>query len=217
MKTTIITLIFMGSSLLTKAQDTASSLMIELDKLDSCMSAEISPLSLAANFEMIGQTEKGNWLPYYYAAYCYVMDAFTQSDSAQIEQLLDQSTSSLAKADSLCGTSHPIDQSEINCMKSLIASARITVDPANRGMQYGMEASKMMSTAKTLCPDNPRVYLLEAQSLLYTPEAYGGGCENARAILKTALEKYTLFTPSSELHPNWGQEEVERLLEECGK
>lgn len=216
MRRFFLTLLLITASFIARTQGDNSTFKNHLSKLDESMAQGQSLLPLASTFVQLGSTAKDNWLPYYYAAYCYVMEAFT-CDLSMTDSLLDQSAFYINKADSLSNSSNKIDQSEICCIRSLIASARITVDPAKRGMEYGMESSDMMNAAKILNPENPRVYFLEAQSLMYTPEAYGGGCKNARPNLEKSLKKYESFKPASILHPNWGKEEVATLLEQCAK
>lgn len=212
--TTFILLIGMTLNLNAQTQEDPETFKNQLAELDSAMTKGESLLPLASQIAVTASTDENNWLPYYYAAYCYVMEAF-KSNSAITDSLLDQSDIYINKADSLCEGSNEGEKSEIYCIKSLISSARITVDPAGRGMKYGMESSERISKAKTLNSDNPRVYLIEAQSLMYTPEAYGGGCENAKPVLETALKKYQKFKSKNDLQPSWGKSDVEELLEQC--
>ena len=78
-----------------------------------------------------------------------------------------------------------------------------------------MIASQMLNKAKLQNPNNPRVYYLEAQSLMFTPEEYGGGCKNAKPLLEIAIEKYDKFKMESNINPNWGHGSVIELLGEC--
>lgn len=179
--------------------------------IDSCFKSSEATLSLADNFEQIAISNKEQWLPFYYASYCYTMSAFMQKDPLKIDHMLDKAETFLNQADSL-----KKENSEITCIRSLIASARIIVNPMQRGMQYGQLVSQMIEKAKKEDSNNPRVYYLQAQSLMYTPEQYGGGCKNAKPLLQVAIDKFNTFTPeSSRIHPNWGKENAIQLLKEC--
>ena len=66
--------------------------------LDTTRNAAI--LQAEANtFERIGNAEKTEWLPQYYAAYCYVN--MTYSPKADVDSWCDKAESFLRKADSL--------------------------------------------------------------------------------------------------------------------
>ncbi len=169
-------------------------------------------LVLANNFERIAEAEKNQWLPYYYAALCQVNVGFMDQDKSKTDAVADKATELINKADAL----NP-NNSEISCMKSMIASCHMMVDPMQRFMQYQPESSKQLEAAKQQDPANPRPYMLIGQSLKYTPEQFGGGCKTAMPQLETAMAKYEAFKPASELHPNWGKEQVVQLMEECKK
>jgi hypothetical protein len=64
-------------------------------------------------------------------------------------------------------------------------------------------------------PNNPRIYYLNGQTLMNTPEAFGGGKAVAKKLFEKSLELYKTFKPASPFHPNWGKEEAEQLLAAC--
>lgn len=167
---------------------------------------------ISNTFERIAEAEKTQWLPYYYAGYCQVMAAFMQQDKSKVDELADKAASNAARADSLNK-----NNDEIACLRSMIASSRIAVDPQTRGQQYGPEAGSLLEQAKQLNAENPRVYLLQGQALFYTPEAFGGSKTKARETLEVAIQKYTAFKPASDIAPRWGAEYAKQLLEQTKK
>lgn len=176
--------------------------------LDSSAAFNANTLQQKANtFERIAAAEQTQWLPYYYAGYCQLMQAFVQNDKTQIDALADKAAANLDKAESLSPKN-----SEISCLRSLLASARIVVDPATRGAQYGPEAGMQLEQARQYNPENPRVYLLMGQGLLFTPPAFGGDPVKAKEVLKTALDKYSTFKPESNIAPRWGEPYARQLL-----
>lgn len=167
-------------------------------------------LSLANNFERIANAEKNQWLPYYYAALCQVNYAYMEQDKSKIDAIADKATLLIDKADSLSP-----DNSEISCVKSMIASSHMMVNPMQRYMEYGAEINLHLDAAMKQDPNNPRPEYLKGQGLKYTPEQFGGGCATAKPVLQASLDKYNAFKPASELHPNWGKQRVELLLGDC--
>jgi hypothetical protein len=162
---------------------------------------------LANTFERIAAAEKTQWLPYYYAAYCNVMTAFMTNDGAKKDEFADKAKADIDQAD---GISPKND--EVYCIKSLIASSRIAVDPQSRGQQYGMEAVTMQEEAAKLDPENPRVYMLQGQSLFYTPEQFGGSKSGAKAKFQVALQKFAAEKTAGTIQPHWGESYTKQLL-----
>lgn len=169
-------------------------------------------LALANKFERIAAAEKDQWLPYYYAAYCQVNYAFMAPDKSKTDDIANKATELINKADALNA-----NNSEISCIKSMIASCHLMVDPMNRYMEYGPESQKNLEAAMQQDPSNPRPAMLIGQGLKYTPEQFGGGCGNALPRLEEAAAKFETFKPASALHPNWGKEYNQQLISECKK
>lgn len=168
--------------------------------------------TVANNFERIASVTNNQWLPYYYASLARVRTAFMQKDKSKIDPIVDEAEALEKKADAL----NP-DQAEILCLKSLIASARIAVDPQTRGMQYGPEAGQLLQQAQSIAPNNPRVTLLLGQSAFYTPAQWGGGKDKAKPLLEKAIQQFSTFKPATDLSPNWGKGLAEYLLAQCNK
>ena len=95
--------------------------------LDEAMQKNNFP-ELANNFERIAEAEKTQWLPYYYASYCYVMNAFTNEDKSKTDGVADKAEELIKKAEELAGG----ENSETCVIKSMIASAHMIVDPMTR-------------------------------------------------------------------------------------
>ena len=167
-------------------------------------------LSLANNFERIATAEKTQWLPYYYAALCQVNYTYMEQDKSKIDAIADKATELIDKADAL----QP-NNSEISCIKSMIASSHMMVNPMQRFMEYGPESQSHIDAAMQQDPANPRPEYLKGQGLKYTPEQFGGGCATAKPVLQSSLDKFYKFKTAGELYPNWGKQRVELLLSEC--
>ena len=181
-----------------------------LAALDTSFKNPANLLALANNFERIANAEKNQWLPYYYAAYCQVNYGYFEKDKTKIDGYADKATALINIADSLAPKN-----SEISCIKSMIGTCHMMVNPMQRYMQYGEEINSNMENAMEQDPTNPRPYLLKGQGLRYTPEQFGGGCATAKPELQKAKEKFNSFKPLGELYPSWGKGRVEQLLGEC--
>ena len=177
-----------------------------LEMIDTASSLN-SFQQIANSFERIANAEKDKWLPYYYSAYLLTISNFVDTVQAMKDSYLDKADMQILMADSL----EP-GNSEIYTLKGMIAQARLVVDPQNRWMKYGQLSSGYLNKAKELDPTNPRPDFLNGQSVLYTPEQFGGGKEKALPILKEAEKKFENFQPESSIHPNWGKKTLEDIL-----
>lgn len=167
-------------------------------------------LTVANKFERIASAEKNQWLPYYYAALCQVNYGFMQKDPVGLDQIADRAESLINKADSISA-----NNSEISVVKAMIATERMIVNPMQRYMEYGPVIEKHLEIAKAQDATNPRPDYLKAENVKNTPEQFGGGCAAAAAHLKAAKEKFNTFKPASDIHPNWGVQRTEMLINEC--
>ena len=178
--------------------------------IDSSFKNPQNLLDLANKFERIATAEKTQWLAYYYAALCQVNYTYMEKDKSKVDAVADKATELIDKADVL----QP-NNSEISCIKSMIASAHMMVNPMQRFQEQGPEASSYLDAAMQQDATNPRPEYLRGQGLKYTPEQFGGGCATAKPVLQSSLAKYNTFKPASEIHPSWGKQRVELLISEC--
>lgn len=163
--------------------------------------------AVAAKFERIGDAEKTQWLPFYYAALIKAGMAFEAKDK---DKAADEATVLLDKADAL-----EKNNSEILCTRASICYAHMMVDPMSRWMQYGAEATKNLDASIKADATNPRPVILKANSLKNTPEQFGGGCATAKPVAEQAAKLLANFKPASALHPTWGKEIVDEILNSC--
>ena len=212
MKKLIIASVLLSFSLLSFSQSEKyiAAMKNNIAAIDTSFKNPATLLTLANNFERIANAEKNQWLAYYYAAFCQVNYGFMEQDKDKVDGLADKATDFINKADSLMP-----NNSEVSCIKSMIASCHMMVNPMQRWQEYGAESNGNMEKAMQQDPTNPRPYYLKGQGLKFTPEQFGGGCTTAKPALQTSLDKYAAFKPASELHPNWGKGQVEMLIKDC--
>jgi len=162
----------------------------------------------ANQFERIATAEKTRWMPYYYASYSLVIMSFDESDGGQKDLILDRAQELLERAMEL----EP-EESELHVLQAFIFPSRIMVDPMGRGMIYMEKMFFELETAKSMNPENPRIYFLEGVNKLNLPPSMGGGVDVAKPILQKALSKFKAFTNEDLLWPGWGEEATRTELE----
>jgi hypothetical protein len=168
---------------------------------------------LANTFERIGDAEKTQWQPYYYAALAQVNSGYALSNGKmggmadKLDPIADKAEALINKAETLSK-----DNSEIYVVKKMIATLRMMADPMNRFMQYGPQAQEALEKAKQLNANNPRVYMLEGQDKFYTPEQYGGSKTEAKRLFEEALKKFETFKAPTAIDPTWGKGTTQYFL-----
>jgi hypothetical protein len=183
----------------------------QITMLDTAQKTETLS-ALTNTFERIAKAEKKEWTPYYYAAYSIARSAYTTREVKGYDEKADNAEKLLKLADSL----NP-NNSEISCVKSMIAGLRMMVDPMTRGQKYGMESNVWLMKAKEQDTTNPRPYMLAGQGKFYTPPQWGGGKDKAKIELEEAKKRFEVFKPANEVAPNWGKTFNEMLLKQCSE
>jgi hypothetical protein len=178
-----------------------------LTLLDSARSNQ-EMQQVIAQFERIGDAEKTQWLPYYYAALTQVnMGWRTKPED------LDKNAE---KANALVRKAEAIEKnSELYVVEYMIALQQMTADPRARYMTAKPVMDEAMANAKKADPNNPRIYYMEGNNVMNTPAAFGGGKEKAKPLFQKSVDLYKNFKAASPFHPTWGQKQAEDLLAKC--
>ncbi|HQZ51652.1 MAG TPA: hypothetical protein PLF17_14065 [Chitinophagaceae bacterium] len=167
--------------------------------------------AVSAGFERIGDAEKTQWLPYYYAGLALTTAGWMDSKLDK-DQNAEKIKSLCDKAEAL--TTDNADKAEILTLRNMTATQQMLVDPQGRFMSYGMEAGKYLQQALKLNPENPRAYYLQGASLFGTPEQFGGGKAKAKPVFEKAADLYKSEQPKP-LYPHWGQARNQEMLDQC--
>lgn len=163
---------------------------------------------VSAQFERIGDMEKNQWLPYYYAALSQINIGW-MDQKADKDKLAEKAKAIIAKAEA-------IDKNaELYVLEYMVATQQMLVDPASRWMTYSGVMDKALADAKKADPNNPRIYYLEGNGVFGKPEAFGGGKEKAKPIFQKSVDLFKTFKPASPFHPKWGQKQAEDMLAKC--
>ncbi|HEX5025127.1 MAG TPA: hypothetical protein VFV68_07630 [Agriterribacter sp.] len=183
-----------------KAMETA------INQLDTTRS-EAGLTALSNTFQRIGDAEKTQWLPYYYAAFSLTMAGW--SDARKDKD------ANAEKIKALCDKAEALDNnSEICAIRNMAATQQMLVDPQTRWMTYGQEADAALKNGMQLDPSNPRLYYLEGAGIFNTPKQFGGGKTKAKPVLEKSLALFNA-EKTKPLHPNWSKKQAEDMLAQC--
>jgi hypothetical protein len=163
--------------------------------------------SLAATFERIGDAEKTQWLPYYYAALAQTWIGW--NPATKDKDVNSQKINAyLAKAEALD------KNAELYAVENMSATQQMLVDPQTRWQTNGQDAAKALQKGMTADPNNPRLYYLQGMSLFGTPPQFGGGKDKAKPLFEKSVALYNSAQPKP-LYPTWGKKEAEKMLAQC--
>ncbi|NIF05803.1 hypothetical protein F3J23_10135 [Chryseobacterium sp. Tr-659] len=182
----------------------------KIAKIETCKTPEDFQ-TLANDFQRIGSKESTQWLPQYYAAFTQIQKGRVMMRTGNMQELdgiAGQAEKYLGMAQNLAGT----DNAEIHLLRKMAYSLRMMVNPQQRYMTDGARAAEEMSTAEKLDPANPRIALIKAEDVYFTPEQYGGSKTKGLELFKDALAKFNAYKPKTALDPNWGKAEAEYFI-----
>lgn len=161
-------------------------------------------------FYRIAETEKGEWLPWYYACYSRVRITFFVKDGDEVDKQLDVAQQYM---DWLIKSAP--DNSEVHVLQALIYAMRIT--NSSRGMKYIALSNAALDRAEALDKSNPRVYYCKGNNIYHTPAFVGGGKEKATPLFEKAKQLYEQWEAPQELWPQWGAYYNQIMLDTCNK
>lgn len=162
---------------------------------------------LAANFERIGDAEKTQWLPYYYAALAQTWIGW-MPDTKDKDANAQKINAYLAKAEAI------EKNAELYAIENMSATQQMLVDPQTRYMTNGKDAATALQKGLAADPNNPRLYYLQGMSLFGTPPQFGGGKDKAKPVFEKSVALFKAAQPKP-LYPKWGQQQAETMLAQC--
>lgn len=169
--------------------------------------------TLSNDFTRIGNAEKTQWLPYYYAAFAQIQKGrilMREQKMSELDAVASEAQKSLDKAMELSK-----DNAELFILQKMIHNLKMMVNPMERYMTDGALAAENLAKAEKLDPANPRITLLKAEDTYFTPEQFGGSKSQGLELFQKALEQFKIYKIQSEIHPNWGKAEAEYFLSQA--
>ena len=199
----------------------ASTLMGANDKYIKKMSETISQFStcssiedfqdLANKFRVIANVETKEWLPLYYEAHCYIMMSFMDRTGAERKDgYLDQANASVETMLELAP-----GESEAYALQALYYTGRLLVNPPQRAQTTAPLVSAAVGRALGLDPNNPRAKYISLRNEIGTAQFFGSDttpyCKSAREL----LDGWDSYTLESGIHPTWGKNLAEQIVNAC--
>lgn len=166
--------------------------------------------TLSNDFIRIGNAEKTQWLPYYYASLSQIQKGrmlMQEQKLNELDAIAGEAQKSLDKAMELSK-----DNAELYILQKMIHSLKMMVNPMERYMTEGALAAENLTKAEKLDPANPRITLLKAEDTYFTPEQFGGSKTEGLNLFQKSLDQFKVYKTQSAIHPNWGKAEAEYFL-----
>lgn len=207
MKTLLFSIVMLVSvAAFSQSDKYTQAMQQDLAMLDSSKTAADLNNASAA-FERIGDAEKTQWLPYYWAAMAKVRIGW-EDNSVDKDKLADEVKALCAKGEAIN------DNSEFASIRNMAATQQMLVNPQERWQTYGQEAATALQKGMQMDPNNPRLYYLQGMSLYNTPEQYGGGKDKAKPVFQKAVDLFKT-EEKKPLYPYWGGDMADSMLAKC--
>ena len=166
--------------------------------------------ALANDFKRIGDKEKTQWLPYYYAAFSTIQKGRMAMREGKLSDLDPIATEAQKFLDFAMDLSK--DNAENLILQKMIHGLKMMVNPQERFMSEGMLAADALSKAEKIDAENPRITLMKAEDTYFTPEQFGGSRARGLELFQKSLDQFKVYKIKSALDPNWGKGEAEYFI-----
>ena len=181
-----------------------------LSQFSTCKSVEDFQ-ALGNKFQMIAENEKDQWLPLYYHAHCYILMSFLEpTDAAKKDSYLDVAEKSIAKLIEMAP-----GEAEVYVLQAFYLTGRLVVNPMERGQEFSGLVGQATGKALALEPTNPRAQMMKLQMAIgsapYTGQDPKSFCPQAKEL----LANWDNFKPKSRIHPNWGKDQIQGIVNGC--
>ena len=162
---------------------------------------------LYLQFEQLYAVNKTNWLiPYYAGMTRSIMCLLKMGDK---DALANDALLWIGRAKSIMAND------EVYCAESLAYTIKMQVNPALRWFNYKDRIYGSLQKAKTINPNNPRIYVLEASLQYHLPKLLGGGCKKALVIAKQAEKLLNVEVGKRKYLPSWGFTSIKEIVTNC--
>lgn len=162
-------------------------------------------------FQRIASAEKDTWLPNYYVALVNTTAAFGTKEYGQVNHYLTKAQAALDKELLF----YP-DNPELLVLQAMVHTAWIAYDPMSYGQSLSGKVMQLYARAEKLAPKNPRVVLNKAQFEMGSARFFGADVKPICVQIERSIDLFDNFKPESQFHPNWGKDQAEGMLKDCG-
>ncbi len=166
---------------------------------------------IANRFDRIASAESEEWLPPYYAGLTNIYMSFVRGlEDEQKDDYLDKALEYVDRAEALVG-----ETSETVLLRGYVYMAKVTVNPAIRGMTLSGKVSGLFSKALEMDPENPRANLMVGRWKYGSAQFFGSSTEEACAYNQKALAIFKNLKDQDGIEPSWGQNQAEGMSKTC--
>lgn len=212
MKTILLSIAILVTALTGKSQSKqyAGAMGEALSQYATCKS--VSDFQALGNrFALIANAEKTEWLPYYYHAHCYILMSFMEpTDAVKKDSYLDEAEKSITKMIELAPK-----ESEVYALQSMFYSARLVVNPMERGQKYSSLSAQAVGISLGMDANNPRAKFLKLRNEMGAAQFFGKDPKEFCPQASELLANWDTFKVKSPLYPAWGKEQVEEIVNGC--
>lgn len=173
-------------------------------------------LKVRGDFERTLQLKKNEWMTDYWLAFVDILTAWSymditngKSDKDNIKKYTESCISLLDKA-----TNIKDDFADAYILKMAAQGNRWMYEP-DKMNDIITKMSDAKETAKKLDANNPRLYLVEAQGIYYTPEAFGGGPDKAKPEFEKSWDLFQTYKIKDDTYPDWGIDQAAGMIAMC--
>jgi len=212
MKKTILSfaILFMALTGMSQSIEYYSAMGDALNQYANCKTIDDFQ-ALGNRFNLIANAEKTEWLPFYYHAHCYIIMSFMEpSDAKKKDEFLDVAEKSITKMIDLAPK-----ESEVYALQSMFYSARLVVNPMERGQKYGAVSGQAVGMALGLDANNPRARFIKLRNDMGSAQFFGKDpkeyCPQASELF-AAWDSYKIKSP---IYPSWGKDQVGEIVAKC--
>ncbi len=212
MKTILLSIVILFTAFTGKSQSKEfNGAMAEaLSQYSKCQT--IADYQTAGNrFSLIANAEKTEWLPYYYHSFCYIMMSFMEpTDAVKKDSYLDEAEKSMTKMIELTPK-----ESEVYAMQSMLYTARLVVNPMERGQKYSALSAQAVGMALSLDPGNPRAKFIKLRNDMGSAQYFGKNPNDFCPQATELFANWDNYKVKSPLHPSWGKNQLAEIVENC--
>ncbi len=211
MKTILLTFVILLTTLTGRSQskEFAAAMGEALGQYASCKTVD-DYQALGNRFSLIANAEKSEWLPLYYHAHCYILMSFMDPDAAKKDSYLNEAENSITKMIELAPK-----ESEVYALQSLLYSARLIVNPMERGQKYGALSAQAVGMSLGMDSNNPRAKFIKLRNDMGSAQFFGKDPNEFCPQAAELLANWDNYKTKSPLYPGWGKGQVAEIVEQC--
>lgn len=164
--------------------------------------------NVSNKFGLIAKKWNDKWIAQFYPAYSLTVLSYAEKKADKRDVFLDEAEIYLESAMS------KTKNDELYVVAAMIANARVAIK-SSRYKKYGEIFNAYIDSAKSVNPNNPRIYYLEGTNIYYTPKMFGGGPKKALPLFEKADALYQNEKDGDVYKPYWGKKQNSDLLKQC--